>query len=336
MTSPFARFFLRLVGPFDAARRVHTSWHRTAGALALLAGVTLASPLRAECAFDSGDSTGTYNVALPATITVPFNTAIGATIATSSSTPISRRVDFHCSGSGNRFGVENKLSGSRGTGNSLYETDIDGVGYRVLEGGDYLFPYPARSLDGSYGWSESDLVVIELVKTGPINQGAMLRNGQFALFKAGASRAITVAALKFANSVTFVSPACRLDTPSITVKLPNVSTSAFPAIGSIGGATRFQIALTCNSGALLDVTFATATPAGPTGVIKPASGSTGAGVGVQLIDDAFAPVVFGSTTTVGATPSGTLTVPYYARYYRTGTVIPGSINATATFTLTYR
>lgn len=306
----------------------------------LVAGALLAlapGQARANCSFNNGNSQGTYAVAVPATIINDPNIPVGSTLYTSLPTGINHQVNFTCNGSGNRWGLANNVGTTPATNVNTFPIGSTGVSYRVLQSGGYIYPYPYFSLDGGSSWYENDAVTIELVKTGPIADGTTIQ-GSLADFKAGkASGSIVDAAINLANSVTFTAPACQVTTSNINVTLPTVTSQAFSGVNSVAGTTPFQIKLTCSSGAILRMTLDTATPvAGKTGVIAP-SGSA-SGVGVQLLDSSgITPVQFGVVKTIGATPTGALSINYFARYYQTGANVgAGLLSATATFTLSYQ
>jgi type 1 fimbria pilin len=71
------------------------------------------------------------------------------------------------------------------------------------------------------------------------------------------------------------------------------------------------------------------------------SNSTATGVKLQVLYD-DTPIIFNpnsqasSGILLGTSPVGTLSVPLTVRYISTGTATPGSVNAAATFTLSYQ
>jgi len=291
-----------------------------------------------KCSFSGGDSKGTYTVDVPATIVNDPAIPQGSVLYTSAPTAINHRVDFNCNSSGsNGWGLVNDAGTTPPVSENLFPIGTTGVSYRVIQTGNYIYPYPFFDL-GNGNWYEQDLVTLELVKTGPIADGSFLQ-GQLASFKAGnPGNYILDAVITLANRLTFTAPACTANASVINVALPTVTTQAFTGVGSVTGLKSFQIALTCSSGATVRITLDTTTPvAGKPGVIAPSSGST-SGIGVQLLDSSgMTPVSFGVPRVIGATPNGVLNVDYVARYYQTGaTVSAGSLGATATFTLSYQ
>lgn len=185
----------------------------------------------------------------------------------------------------------------------------------------------------------------QLVKTGPIAPGTVSsinllqffdRNSNFT----GASAAFGTLVL---NPVIVNVSSCTVSTSkkNFAVPLPTVSASALNGTGQpVAGTTPFNIQYTCNAGSSLYITLDTNTPGTAAGVIlPPASCTTGtpaANVAVRLLKGDQQPVNFGIAQPLGSSPSGTLTIPYYAQYYATGSPVgAGAVCATATFTMSY-
>jgi type 1 fimbria pilin len=125
---------------------------------------------------------------------------------------------------------------------------------------------------------------------------------------------------------------------NMTVTLPTVNARSLTSVGSTAGLTGFNIALSCQAGATASITMATANPSTATGVIAP---TTGAGyatnVGIQILNGSSAPITFNSPQSLGSTPTGTMTIPYFAQYYVTGTPVgAGQVTGTVTFTMSYQ
>jgi type 1 fimbria pilin len=311
-----------------------------AAALLLIASVLALGPVgaRAACTITAGPATGTVSFSPPTTITVPFNAAVGTVIYTSGSVAPTSANTMDCTssrGAGTIFGVTNNAGTTPGTSVTVYPTSIPGVGYSIGHNAvtTLLAPYPCCNIaDGSYTNSNPSFLI--LIKTGPIISGSTVPAGILAFWKYDTGQ--NIEAFTLANSVTILDPACSVNTTPINVTLPTVSASSMNATGTTAGRTPFTIALTCSSGANIDIQLDFAgTASGITGVLTKTSG-TAVGVGVQLLDSTFNPVTFGTKTLVGATPTGPLNIKYYANYYRTAAITPGSLAASATFTLSYQ
>jgi type 1 fimbria pilin len=301
---------------------------------------TLSMTARATCSFTSG-STSNVNISMPSsTITINPSAAVGTVLASSaqfSPTPIS---SISCSGT-TRIGVQNTVDAQPASGATIFPTGVAGVGYRITHPntGNYLAAYSGDSIaSGNYDLSVTS--GFELVKTGPIANGAVLNAGTLGYWRYDGFLSILRAEnFNLVGSVTFTYPSCTVNNNVINVVLPTISTTAFNGIGTTAGATAFNISLNCSAGSTLAIEFDTSNPA--SGANSVIANSTGTGraknVGVQLIDHGFVPITFGTPTVVGATPSGPYTLTYYARYYQTAaSPAAGTVSATATFTLTYQ
>jgi type 1 fimbria pilin len=140
-----------------------------------------------------------------------------------------------------------------------------------------------------------------------------------------------------------VASTCSVLSPSINVPMPNVSAQSFQAgIGTVSGHTPFTLKYSCAAGAQLYLTLTdNVTPTNRTSALTLAPGSTASGAGVQIANST-GPISFGPDSAeagvvnqwnVGASPDGVLNIPLDARYVRTGVIIPGSVKAFATFTM---
>lgn len=303
---------------------------------------TLSMAARATCSFTSG-STSNVNISMPSsTITINPSAAVGTVLASSaqfSPTPIS---SISCSGT-TRIGVQNTIDAQPASGATIFPTGVPGVGYRITHPntGNYLEAYSGDSIaSGNYDLSVTS--GIELVKTGPIANGAKLNSATLGYWRYDGNflnSNLHAENFVLANSVTFVYPACTVNNNVINVVLPTISTTAFNGVGTTAGATAFNISLNCPGGNTLSIEFDTANPSSVANSVIANSTGTGRAknVGVQLIDQGFVPITFGTPAVVGVTPSGPYNLTYYARYYQTAaSPAAGTVSATATFTLTYQ
>ncbi|MFC5741395.1 fimbrial protein [Dyella tabacisoli] len=325
-----ARADTRTTMPFGRRHRHMALWLIL---LVLMLAPALAS---AACSFSVG-TTAPVNFSPPTTITVAFNAPVGTVLYTSPQVAPSTTSQINCTGTSN-YGVVNAVGATPATSVTVFPTGIPGLSYSISHNNSstFLQPYPCCQIAAG-GYNLSVTSGLQLIKTGPIVSGSTLNAGALAYWQYDNN--LKAEAFTLANSVTILDPACSVDTTAINVTLPTLSNTAFTGVGAVAGSTPFAISLTCSAGATLAITLDTAAPfAGSPGVIAPTTGAGRAkNIGVQLIDKNFTAVSFGTTTTVGATPSGTLTIPYYARYYQTASpVTAGTVTATATFTMSYQ
>jgi type 1 fimbria pilin len=148
------------------------------------------------------------------------------------------------------------------------------------------------------------------------------------------------------NSAVLTTASCALNggtDNNLTVTLPTIAASSLRGTGTVAGLTPFNISYACTSGSKLTMTMSSTTAWNTNlGVISSSascSGTTPAGnVGVQVLQSPTTPMPFTTTgQSLGNSPNGTLTIPYYAQYYQTGApVTAGPVCATATFTMTYK
>jgi type 1 fimbria pilin len=291
---------------------------------------------KAQCTVTSGTSPETVKFSPPSTITISYTAAVGTVIYSSGSVNPSTSNEMTCNNNAT-FGINNNVGVNPPLTTTIYPTSVSGLGYEIAHNTatNYLAPYGCCTIaNGSY--TNSDPSFLYLVKTGPIASGSVLPAGVLGNWTYANGK--NIEAFTLANSVTIIDPACSVVTTPIAVTLPTLSTSALASTGAVAGRTPFNISLTCSSGATLDIQLNfNGTSSGITGVLSNTTGTGQAtGVGVQLLNESFDAVSFGTTTTVGTTPQGTLSIPYYAQYYRTGTLVAGKVSASATFTLSYQ
>jgi type 1 fimbria pilin len=323
-------------------------WHHALQRIGGLLLITLllifnSTSAHADCSFDYNYWGGGYYTSSPvyfspsSTLTIPFNLSTNAVIGTPVSATPTNPPQVTCS-NGDKYGVKNLSGNPTGGSNYIYPTSVSGVGYQLIHANaasSFMSPYPMNSTSrGSAVYSVG--TTLQLVQTGPIANGSVLPAGTLANWQWGS---IVPEYFVLANSITFVASACNVSNTSLSVTLPTISTSAFSGKDSTAGATPFAINATCPSGstATLEITFAASSgvPAGYNNVLKSTGSATG--LGVEIRDGNSNTVVFGSTSTVGATPSGALSIPYTARYHAiSNTVTAGSVAAAATFTFTYQ
>lgn len=308
--------------------------------LVLLSTLSLAA--RATCSFSSG-TTSNVNISMPSSvITIDPNAAVGTVLASSaqfSPTPIS---SLSCTGT-TRIGVSNVISTQPASGATIFPTGVAGVGYRVThpDAGNYLEAYSGDSIAaGNYDLSVTS--GFELVKTGPIANGAVLRAATLGYWRYDGTflnSNLRAENFNLVGSVTFTYPSCTVNNNVINVVLPTISTTAFNGVGTTAGATAFNISLNCASGSTLAIEFDTSNASSVANSVIANSTGTGRAknVGVQLIDQGFVPITFGTPAVIGTTPNGPYNLTYYARYYQTAAApAAGTVSATATFTLTYQ
>lgn len=133
---------------------------------------------------------------------------------------------------------------------------------------------------------------------------------------------------------------------NVGVTLPAVKTSVLASVGSTAGDTGFNFTLSCTAGSTAYVTLTDNQLTTNTGnLLTLAPQSTASGVALQILYNGSAvnfgpasslPGNIGQFSTNTATPSGTLNIPFTVRYIRTGALVPGTVKAVATVTMSYQ
>ncbi|WP_266183684.1 fimbrial protein [Dyella humicola] len=211
---------------------------------------------------------------------------------------------------------------------------------------------PSNAALGSYSGTVSATFVGHLMVTGPITVGSGQLTGitliPFWWYISGGSANSSSTQMTAVNLYLGASSvrtgSCSVSTASqnLTVTLPNINAAVLNGTGATGGKTAFNINLTCKSSSKdVLITMTASNPAATKGVVLPTSGAGNAGnVGVQILNGSSAAVdVTGATsqTIATSTSNGTLSVPYYAQYYQTGSpVTAGGVTATVTFVMSYQ
>lgn len=199
----------------------------------------------------------------------------------------------------------------------------------------YEISYP-YSAGGTWLSIPGDGIKGELIKTGDITSGALTGS---VLARASVVNQFYFANVTLNGTNTVKSEACTVTTPSVDVPMGDHDKSEFSGAGSSTDWVSFDIGLSCDVGARINVRIdATAdASAGSQGVMLIDSGGA-SGVGIQLHyrpDDAA--VQYGQERFYWQSVYGDEIVQLKARYYQTaGSITPGAANGTATFTLSYK
>lgn len=136
----------------------------------------------------------------------------------------------------------------------------------------------------------------------------------------------------------FIAPSCKLSagTANQVITLPRISASSLPTVGSTAGATRFGLNLeNCVTQSI--VTMNISGDATAVGSVLQNHGSA-QGIGVQLLNGGPAGTPLPLNTDVGMGNVGaatTMSIPLGVRYYRLGTVTPGTVDSVATVSFNY-
>ncbi|EKS9916046.1 type 1 fimbrial protein [Burkholderia multivorans] len=222
------------------------------------------------------------------------------------------------------------------TSDSL-ETNVPGVSVQVVLDGKVV----KERFSGRFsGTGEVQL----LRNSAPISSGKFASgsfNTYYLLTYDDGSWAGTNTSIYLNGSVRAIAGACKI--PEETVLMPTVYTSQFKGVGSSIGKTPFQIRVNDCPAGFNRVEFGFYPTQGVVsaipGTLQLAPGSTTAGIGVQLTDEAGTPVTFQSPQLLSAydrTVGGNYSIPMTASYVQTEpSMQPGPVNATMVVLLNY-
>lgn len=339
----------------QAASTMHLVPRHGRQLLALFALLLLALAGRAHAGCQYTNKPGAVTFTPPTTITLSNSLPVGTILWTSSQIDPTSPPTLNCENTTTNNGIANTSGNPTGSDETLFPTSVPGLSYRILHPDSSTllsaYPYNASVPAGQITFNVAS--ALQLVVTGTIAPGSVLTGGQFAQwnvdmcngfsfgnFYCYQSKGTYPVETFSTTSITFIAPACTVAVDPTVVTLPAVLASAFTGKGATTGQTLFNVQLNCQASANLAITLATSNQqTGTTSVIAPTAGSGYAGnVGVQILDGHSGnPITFGTAISEGTTTSGAMNLPFYARYYQTGTsVSAGNVTATATYTLTYQ
>ncbi|MGO4743009.1 fimbrial protein [Serratia quinivorans] len=233
--------------------------------------------------------------------------------------------------------------------NGIAATNVAGIGVRVTfrqtpSLTDYVYIANQRgnpNIKGSW-YMEQAVWLVELIKTGPVSSGD-LATGTWASVSViptvEAPWVTTNLVATGTNNITAI--ACSLSSTSINVPLGDVLDIKFTGIGTTVGDKGFDVGLTCDKEAKINVALAGTqnTETSETSVLALTNtGQTGtaSGLGVQLLYGGT-PLKINNNILLKTSPGGQETLPFTARYYQTKTsVTPGKANSSATLNITYQ
>ena len=348
----------RAAGRRTATAAVATHASRRAGygqwVIFLLALVALAMSGRAHAICSSTNNPGTVTFSPPGGQITLSSTgaAVGTILWTSSQATPANYPTLSCSGTTNN-GVVSSYGPPTGSDETLFPTNLPWLSFRILhpDTSNLLsaYPYNASVPSNTYpGVAFSVASALQLVVTGPIPQGQQgstqqmtIPAGQLAQWNVDMTNGSNPVEIFKITNINFVIPTCTAAVDPTVVTLSAVASTDFSGRGSTAGQQPFQVQRNCVAGSNLLITLRTTNSYSTNlGVIK---NTTGAGyatnVGVQILQqDGVTPVKFGTAIPEGATQNGTMSLPFFARYYQdsNSNVTVGQVSATATYTLTYQ
>ncbi|WP_420841466.1 fimbrial protein [Erwinia endophytica] len=246
-----------------------------------------------------------------------------------------------------------------GVSYAVFETGVPGVGfilglkdsnataYVPLQNGTTQ-TYPADGASGTandLGWSAK----VTFVKTGePLASGVYVTPTiNAAVLTAHNNETATAKVIINPTTITVNATGCTISTPSVQVDMGSLDVRAFNAVNSTSALKNFTVGLNCDANiALYGVVTDQTDPSNTTDTVSLTPDSTATGVGVQFFYNNSGPLSLGPDSSLNSTigqffiqstsQAETLSLPFQARYIRTGDITPGTANAVASITFSYQ
>jgi type 1 fimbria pilin len=224
-----------------------------------------------------------------------------------------------------------------------YPSGIDGIGIQFFDGSDIFSPTNTGAYPGRWGFNNNQfgITVVRTPFTG-VGKSSGTVAPMAGLFTLDGLAVATITFQPFDVGVK----TCTVTTPSIAVKLPQAHADKLPKVDSTTGDTPFNLGLSCDPGLKVAMTITdVSNPTNLTTTLSLGHDASAKGVGYQILNNGV-PIAFGPDsaavgtanqfTIVPLSVQGSYNIPLVARYIRTGTIVPGSANAYATFTMSYQ
>jgi type 1 fimbria pilin len=186
----------------------------------------------------------------------------------------------------------------------------------------------------------------DLVVTGPVGNGTLTYLPSMTLAYSGDCIPGYTKVQALTTGTLITGRTCSITTPSVAVTLPAVTADGLATVGSTKGSASFSLGVNCSQSMNVSVTMTDASNVANSSTtlgLTPDSSATG--VGLQIVNGST-PIAYGPDSStrgntnqwpVGTVSSGPTTIPLTVRYVRTaGTLTPGTVKGTATFTMSYQ
>ncbi|WP_337011326.1 fimbrial protein [Pantoea sp. AS142] len=243
---------------------------------------------------------------------------------------------------------------------TIFETGIPGVGYIIglkdFNGSEYIplqtgitQSYPAAGTNDRatmLGWSAK----VTFIKT-----GIALKSGLYttptihaAILTAYNNETKTAQVIINPVTITVAASSCTVDTKSANVDLGTLDIRTLSTVGSTSPSGAFNVTLTCDQNIAVNAVMTDqTTPSNSSSVVTLTGDSTASGVGVQFFYNGSGPLSMGPDSSADGTlnqffiqttssANQVLSLPFQARFIRTGDLVPGTANALASITFSYQ
>jgi type 1 fimbria pilin len=316
-------------------------------ATVIVSFIAISSEARSACTFVNSQTAHIYTINIP-TDTLARDVPIGTVLYTANLPAIPATGTYaSCTSPGSW--VKSVTGGTLVSSDpNTYASDIDGIGVRFFDGigtgRGYFGPGASGTYPGTWNYNNTyyGVDIVRIASTGQGNTSGTVPSTMYATFTLDGLLVATINFLPFQVAVQ----TCTVTTPSINVEMPRTHVDNFPTVNSTYGDTTFNMGLSCNPGIKVAVTITDVTdPSNTSTTLSLGHGSTASGIGYQIVNNGV-PIAFGPDSAavntqnqfviVPMSVSGSYTIPLSGRFIRTGTIVPGSANAYATFTMSYQ
>ncbi len=238
-------------------------------------------------------------------------------------------------------------SGVPGVGFILGLKDFNGTTYVPMQNGQTQ-TYPASGTSGvaqSLGWSAK----VTFVKTGQamasgVYQTATIRAATLTAYN---NETKTGSVIINPTSITVTATGCTVMTKAASVDLGNIDVRTLPSVGSTSPSGAFNIELVCDEKISVSAVITDQTdPSNTSSAVSLTGDSTASGVGVEFFYNNTGPLTLGPDSSLSGalnqffiqstSQAQTLSLPFQARFLRTGELVPGTANALASITFSYQ
>lgn len=284
-------------------------------------------------------------LSFPASVSIGRDLAVGTNLAS-----VSGNAGIATSGVDCTIQKDVTVDGTLVPGyTNVYESGVPGLGVRFFITSNFSGGWAEAPLSQSFSRPDGRAVhytKAELVVTGPVSSGVTSNLPSMKINFSGSCFPTVTATQSLTGSTTVSANTCRLLTHALFFPLPNALTSELASEGDSTGDTLVPMGLDCQPGIKVFITMSDAVDPGNRSTdLTLAPGSTAAGVSIEILNGAD-PIAFGPDSqaagtlnqwSAGTSAGGLMQVPLSARYVRTaGALVPGSVYAKATFTLSYQ
>ncbi|MDR5818165.1 MULTISPECIES: fimbrial protein [unclassified Caballeronia] len=233
---------------------------------------------------------------------------------------------------------------------NIYQSGVQGIGVRFYVTSNFLGQLVAVPVSQSFTSPPNSSMEYDVradyIVTGPIKSGTTLNLPSMQITFSGSCFNTVTATQTLTGNTAVTGNTCSVTTPTLTFQLPRAFSKDLASAGATTGDTVVPLDLNCPAGVKVGITITDAVnPANRSSTLSLAANSSAAGVGVQILNGTTA-VSFGPDSAAagtvnqwiaGTSAGGAMRIPLTARYVRTSsTLVPGSVNGKATFTMSYQ